>query len=126
MAITLIHNQFKVLIDSITKLPSYPVYLPETATLPAVTYSMESVSRDIESNLRNTTVSAHVFNVNLVANTFSECHELAIELMNQLDQYTEGSEGDFLLVLIEDATDSYDPDQQLFVKSLVVTVRVKE
>lgn len=126
MAITLIHDQFKTLIDGITGIPSYPVYLPETSEMPAIVYSMESVSRDIESNLRNTTVSAHVFNVNLVATTFIESHQLAVNLLSQLDQYSDGNDGNFLLVLIEDATDSYDPDQQLFVKSLVVTVRIKE
>ncbi len=124
MALTLIHDQFKTLLDDITSLDSYPVYIPETVTTyPAICYSMESVARDTDSNQNGTTISAHVFNVYLVASSFSEAQTITQNLLNRLDQHSDAS---FLLVLVEDAADEYDADRAVFIKTLTVTVRLKE
>lgn len=126
MALTLIHDKFKVLIDGITGGDAYPVFIPEEASFPAYMYSLETLSRDIESNLRDTTVSAHVFGVHVVDKTFAGCHDRTQKLLDGLDQYTEGSSGSLLLVLVEDAQDGFDPDLDAYTKTLVVSVRVKE
>ncbi|EDM66144.1 hypothetical protein PE36_00065 [Moritella sp. PE36] len=123
MALTLIHPQFKTLIDNLTNLDSYPVYIPETAKYPAICYSMESVARDVDSNQNGTTISAHVFNVYLVAHEFSEAQLLTQNLISTLDQYSDSS---FLLTLVEDVADEYDPDKDVFIKILTVTVRLRE
>lgn len=123
MALTLIHSEFRALLESITSLDVYPVLLPKDACFPSLVYSMSAISRDIESNLKNTTISAHVFNVFVVARTFRECHTITQQLLNVLDQYRDDA---FLLTLVEDGSDEYDTEQSLYIKNLTVTVRVKE
>lgn len=126
MALTLVHEQFKNLIDSLTGESAYPVYIPENANLPAYMFSMESIARDIESNLKQSTISAHVFNVHIAAKSFTECFDLTQNLITGLDQHSDGPTGIFLLTLVEDGQDGYDPELEAFTISLVISVRVKE
>ncbi len=124
MALTLAHTQLKGLLDTITGLPSYPVYIPDSvSTYPAICYSMESVARDIDSSQNHTTISAHVFNVYLVANTFSETQTLTQALIDKLDQHSDAS---FLLTLVEDVSDEYDANRDVFIKSMTITARIRE
>lgn len=125
MPLTLIHNKFKALLDSLTSKSAHPVFIPIHVELPAYMYEMTSITRDIESNLKDTTISAHVFNVYVAAKSFSECQTLTQDLITGLDQYKDLNEG-FLLTLVEDGADGYDNDLECFTKSLVISVRVKE
>ncbi len=123
MALTLFHSKFKAILDSLSGTQSYAVYIPESAGYPAIAYALTGLSRDIESNLANTTVSAHVYNVFIVDTTFTAVQTLTQNIINTLDQYRDA---DVLLTLIEDVQDDYDGDRDLFIKNLTVSVRVKE
>lgn len=123
MALTLIHSEFKALIDEITGLDSDAVYIPESVPLPAMAYALDSISRDIQSNLRNSTISAHVFSVFIADTEFKTVQELAQSLIDSLDQY---SDTHILLTLVTDCNDNYDASKEVFYKALTVTVRVRE
>lgn len=123
MALKLTHTKLKGLLDATTGLRAYPIYIPETAQFPAIAYSMTGLSRDIQSNLSQTTISMATYAVHVAAPDFSATQALAQKLIDKLDQY---ADQEFLLVLIEDAADDFDPEHGLFIKTLSVTTRFKE
>ncbi|CAH6913959.1 conserved hypothetical protein [Vibrio chagasii] len=123
MGLNLTHTKIKALLDGVTTISCYPVFVPVTATYPAIAYYMTGLARDIQSNLNETTISLSSYTILIASKSFSESQDLAQDIVNKLDQY---ADEDFLLILVEDAADEYDPEQGLFIKSLQITTRFKE
>lgn len=123
MALTLIHNEFKALIDSITGMKAYPLFIPKKANLPAICFEQEDLSRNADSNLRLTSLVDHRFTVTVAASDFRTCHDKMQLLINSLDQY---SSGNINLTLVESVADGYDPEFEIFAKTALVAVRYKE
>lgn len=123
MALTLVHQEFIALLATATDIDSYPVYIPEDRPLPAMAYRLDSIARDIESNLRGTTVTAHVYNVTIAAKKFKALQAEVQKVIDTLDQYTGGK---FLLTLVEDASDEYDPDFEVFMTTIQISIRTRE
>ncbi|HCE1829034.1 TPA: hypothetical protein NJ423_003425 [Vibrio parahaemolyticus] len=120
---TLVHDKFKALLDATTGGSAYPVYVPKFSTYPAFAFAQDSLRRDIDSRLRITSISTHSFTVYVAHPEYSECHAAAQALLNKLDQH---SDSDFALVLVEDCQDGFDPELEVYMKTLTITMKHKE
>ncbi|ELF4876455.1 hypothetical protein CGH02_17020 [Vibrio parahaemolyticus] len=123
MALTLVHDKFKALLDTTTGGSAYPVYIPRHASYPAYAFAQDALSRDIDSRLRVTSISTHSFTVFVAHEEYAQCHAAAQALLNKLDQH---SDSDFALVLVEDCQDGFDPDMMVYMKTLTITMKHKE
>lgn len=123
MALTLIHDKFKALLDETTGGSAYPVFIPRYARYPAYAFAQDALSRDLDSRLRITSLSTHSFTVFVADKEYAACHAAAQTLLNKLDQHSSET---FAHVLVEDCQDGYDPDMQVYTKTLTITIRYKE
>ena len=123
MALTLCHKKVKALIDKSTGLDTYPVYIPNSATSPSACYSMTNLSRDPQSSIGKTSISYAGFSVFIASHDNVEAHQMTQTLIDDLDMYS----GDGIMqIKVESVSDEYEPSKDLFLKSIVLSIKFKE
>lgn len=119
----LAHSEFRALLANKSGLNPYPVYIPETASFPACMYILTGVVRDPESVMNGVSISSHQYNVVVANKSFTDLQNIVAKIINGLEQY---SDEHFIIVVIEDVADGYDPELDTYTSIIEVSFKIRE
>lgn len=123
----MIQDDLRRYIEAQTQVEAYPLFVPESISLPAMAYTLEDAGRNVSSDQYQTTVSDHTYTVQVCDHTFDSVKNIAQQVIDLFDGkgFTH-EQTEVLTSSVTSVSDATNHDLDLYFRIITFTLIVKE
>lgn len=123
----MIIEDLKVFIETQTSLLMYPFHIPQGSDLPAIQYDQVNFSRHEDSNMSESNVTSHNFQLTIVTEDSDTCILKMDEIVNLLEGYS-GVMGNSKVMIcrVNNTVPLYNKQQQTYEYAIDVSMRINK